>query len=87
MPTRSFSPFPVGSPEYLVEYIGYRTVAVAITLVVLEGVLTGLRFLSRYAGKTPYGRDDAFIIPSLIFAWGTCILAIGEAHQIQIPSL
>lgn len=65
----------------MVEYIGYKTVAVAIALIVLQGVLTALRFISRHVGKTSCGWDDAFIIPSLLFCWGTCILGIGNASN------
>lgn len=78
MSTRSFSKYPIGSPEYNAEYVGYKTIDVAIIFMVFEAVFTILRLISRYLTIASWGLDDFFIIPSMIFCFGTCILSIGK---------
>ena len=59
------------------DYIGYKLTTVIFIFMVLEAVFVALRFLARHFAKTPWGLDDTFIVPSLLFCWGVCILALG----------
>ena len=59
------------------DYIGYKLTTLAICFLVIEAVFVALRFLARNIAKTPWGLDDFFILPALLFCWGVCILSLG----------
>lgn len=65
-------------------YIGYKLTTVAIVFLVLEVAFVALRFLARYLARAPFGLDDFFIVPALLFCWGICILAIRMSIAINI---
>ncbi|MCJ1284086.1 hypothetical protein MMC26_003417 [Xylographa opegraphella] len=64
------------TPEYINEFIGNQTVAVATTFIILEVFFVLSRFVSRHVCKTATGLDDIFILPALLFCLAICVLAI-----------
>lgn len=65
-------------PGYVEQNVGSYTLTVAIAFIILEIIFVALRFTSRHLSKTHSGLDDVFIVPSLVFCLGICVLAIVE---------
>ena len=70
-------------PGYLEQYRGTPVVSAAIALIVLDGLMVGLRFWSRWIRHSHFRVDDAFIIVGLIVCWALngaylCIVSPSE---------
>lgn len=71
--------------NYLQEYKGDKLIAVAVTLMVLEVLCVGLRFIARRLSKTAMGLDDWLIGPSFVFCFGLAVLSICTYGNLFIP--